>query len=212
MRQSARKAATQSSFPVTARAPKSSGLPLLLLTVLLLLPGCTKKEISYPTEIPDSPVISMAQETAPQSPERKTPAAKDTTPPLASAKTPGDADINGALIIFYTKWRRTPYRLGGLSHKGIDCSGFTYLFFKDNYNIILPRTVSGQVKIGKKIPRKKLQPGDLVFFKTGFFQRHVGICMDNQRFAHASSTYGVMVSRLDNSYWKRKYWKARRPF
>lgn len=209
MRQFASKAADHASLSYQITVPS---FLVIFLGTCLALAGCTKKEISYPTGIPVPPSPSSpGASSSGDTPSRSTPPTTVATGVESTpAAAPPKSDINDALITFYTRWRRTPYRLGGLSPKGIDCSGFTYLFFKENYNITLPRTVSGQAVYGKKISGQDLQPGDLVFFKTGFFQRHVGICMDEQRFAHASSSNGVMVSRLDNAYWKRKYWKARR--
>jgi lipoprotein Spr/probable lipoprotein NlpC len=110
----------------------------------------------------------------------------------------------------YQSWQGTPYQLGGLSKKGIDCSGFVYLTFKDKFGVKLPRTTATQVKRGKRIYIGQLQAGDLIFFKTGWKTRHVGIYLSDGRFLHASTSKGVIISRLDNVYWKKKYWRAQR--
>lgn len=115
-----------------------------------------------------------------------------------------------ALRNHYTSWKGIRYRYGGLSRKGVDCSGFTLLTFKEVFGKSLPRTVREQVKKGKKVHRESLQPGDLVFFKTGVFQKHVGIYLEDDLFMHASFSRGVMISRLDNIYWDEHYWQAKR--
>lgn len=118
--------------------------------------------------------------------------------------------IKEKLYAQYAQWKGAKYKLGGLSKKGIDCSGFVFVTFKSKLGIALPRTTSLQVKTGKYIERNKLQAGDLVFFKTGRSFRHVGIYLEHDKFLHASTSLGVTISKLNNRYWKSKYWKAKR--
>lgn len=110
------------------------------------------------------------------------------------------------------QWHGTPYRYGGLDHQGIDCSGFVYLTFRDRFGMQLPRTTEAQTELGTRIERDELLPGDLVFFKTGSGSSglHVGIYDKDDQFIHASTSQGVMRSSLQNIYWKRAYWQARR--
>ncbi|UEA17433.1 C40 family peptidase [Pasteurella canis] len=110
------------------------------------------------------------------------------------------------------EWAGTPYRLGGQSQKGIDCSGFVQKTFLDRFNIDLPRMTSQQAKYGKLIPKKDIQTGDLVFFKTGRGPNgyHVGIYVKDDLFLHASTKGGVIYSSLNSPYWSKKYWQARR--
>lgn len=108
------------------------------------------------------------------------------------------------------RWRGTRYRLGGLGQKGIDCSGLSYVVYRDLFSEHLPRTTDEQMKVGHAVKRRALAPGDLVFFKTGMFQRHVGIYVKDGMFLHASRSSGVRLSSLDNDYWRNRYWKARR--
>jgi len=118
--------------------------------------------------------------------------------------------IKEKLYAQYTQWKGTKYKLGGLNRNGIDCSGFVFITFKSKLGIVLPRTTNLQVATGKDIERNQLQAGDLVFFKTGRFFRHVGIYLEHGKFLHASTRLGVTISKLDNVYWKSKYWKAKR--
>lgn len=110
------------------------------------------------------------------------------------------------------EWAGTPYRLGGQSRRGIDCSGFVQKTFLDRFNIQLPRMTVDQAKAGKQIAKSDLQTGDLVFFKTGRGPngRHVGIYVKNDLFLHASTKGGVIYSSLNSPYWKRTFWQARR--
>ncbi|GHA39723.1 NlpC/P60 family protein [Photobacterium aphoticum] len=110
----------------------------------------------------------------------------------------------------YKEWRGTPYKLGGTTQKGIDCSAFVQVGFADVLNMQLPRTTAEQARKGKWVDIKALKKGDLVFFKTGRRLRHVGIYMGNSEFLHASTSQGVMISNLKNPYWQRTYWQARR--
>jgi cell wall-associated NlpC family hydrolase len=107
-------------------------------------------------------------------------------------------------------WQGTPYRLGGNSKKGIDCSAFVKNVYHDSFNISLPRTTEIQVDKGYLVYKNQLKTGDLVFFKTGWNTRHVGIYIGNNEFIHASTSKGVTTSSLNNVYWKQKYWQARR--
>ncbi len=110
------------------------------------------------------------------------------------------------------QWHGVPYQYGGLDRGGVDCSGFVFRTFRDRFAIILPRTTEAQTKIGTRISRDDLLPGDLVFFKTGSGSNglHVGIYDNNDLFIHASTSQGVIRSSLDNVYWRKTYWQARR--
>ncbi len=110
----------------------------------------------------------------------------------------------------------TPYAWGGNSAQGIDCSGLIYNSF--NYiKIQLPRTTTEMAKQGKRKGRKNLKKGDLVFFNTAKRGRkinHVGIVVDTKgneiRFIHASTSRGVIISSLNETYWRKNFKKARR--
>ncbi len=115
-----------------------------------------------------------------------------------------------ALSRHYFAWKSTPYKLGGLSKAGIDCSGFVHVTFRDLFNQKTPRSTKQLAKTGKAVTKKSLKFGDLVFFKTGRKQRHVGIYVSNGKFIHASSSRGVTQSSLNSTYWSRHYWKAQR--
>ena len=104
-------------------------------------------------------------------------------------------------------WWGTNYCYGGTSKQCIDCSGFTGMLAKKMYKILLPRTAQEQYTATNRVNREQLKEGDLVFFKSG--RRggisHVGMYLHNNKFAHASTSNGVMISDLDETYWKGKY-------
>lgn len=110
----------------------------------------------------------------------------------------------------YNYWAGSPFRLGGETLKGVDCSSLVQKVYQNSLNINLPRTTELQAKKGTYIKRKQLKIGDLVFFKTGWKVRHVGIYMGQNKFFHASTSKGVITSDLNNPYWKKHYWQARR--
>jgi cell wall-associated NlpC family hydrolase len=105
-----------------------------------------------------------------------------------------------------------PYRWAGTSPAGFDCSGFTMTVYKMN-GLSLPRMADEQYRAGTPITDGALMPGDLVFFST--YTRgisHVGIYLGQGYFIHASSSRGVMISSLSDTYWGRRYIGARRYF
>jgi probable lipoprotein NlpC len=112
----------------------------------------------------------------------------------------------------FSQWHGTPYRYGGMGRGGVDCSGFVYLTFRDRFDLQLPRTTVAQTDIGTRISKDELLPGDLVFFKTGSGENglHVGIYDTDDQFIHASTSQGVIRSSLNNVYWKKVFWQARR--
>ena len=118
-------------------------------------------------------------------------------------------NVKQVLYAQYAEWEAVNYRLGGLSKNGIDCSGLVYLTFRDQFDIELPRTTEQQLLSGEDVDdQADLKAGDLVFFKTGIWQRHVGIYLEHRKFLHVSTRKGVIISRLDSPYWHKRYWQA----
>lgn len=120
------------------------------------------------------------------------------------------AQVKQALRAHYQKWRGTPYRAGGMSPAGVDCSGFIQLTYSQLFNLNPGRSTEDQLSHGRAVPRGDLRPGDLIFFRTGWFKKHVGIYFDDGWFVHASATKGVTVSSLRLAYWDRAFSTARR--
>jgi len=116
---------------------------------------------------------------------------------------------NVRLYSFIDKWTGTPYKYGGISQKGVDCSGFCNVLYKEVYHKELPRTTKDLSKQIDKVKKSKLTEGDLVFFNIkGKKNAHVGVYLINNRFVHASTSKGVIISSLDNPYYKKAYNKG----
>ena len=104
----------------------------------------------------------------------------------------------------------TPYLFAGTTRRGMDCSGFVYRSFHSALGVSVPRTSEGMFLWTERITREEVQPGDLVFFRTGNTARitHVGIYTGAGVFIHSASAgrlTGVIFSRLDEAYWARTY-------
>ena len=123
-----------------------------------------------------------------------------------------NAMANAKLYQFVYEWLGTPYRLGGDSKKGIDCSKFSLAVYENVFNTTIGYNSRNQYANVKPIRKNDLQPGDLVFFKIRSRQiTHVGIYLGDDKFAHAASSRGVMISNLNEAYWKRYYYNGGRP-
>jgi len=120
-----------------------------------------------------------------------------------------ELDMNKQFMDFYNEWKNVKYRFGGNSKKGIDCSAFTQRIYKEKFDIKIPRSTRTQVKVGRKVAKSDLEVGDLIFFKTGKVDRHVGVYMGNGDFMHASIK-GVKFSKVDKPFYKKAYWTSRR--
>ncbi len=112
---------------------------------------------------------------------------------------------NLALFKSVEKWMGTRYRLGGTSNSGIDCSALTEKLLENAYGLALPRTAKEQYKATAHVDKSSLTQGDLVFFNTHGGVSHVGLYLDNHYFVHASSSNGVIISSLDDSYYAKRF-------
>ena len=118
--------------------------------------------------------------------------------------------VQVALFEQLQSWQGTPYRLGGYSKEGIDCSGFVQRTLLEQFSINIPRNTARQVQIGNDVSPGNIQIGDLVFFQIGQSQRHVGIYIGQRKFLHASTRVGVTLNSLDEAYWQKTFWKVKR--
>lgn len=123
----------------------------------------------------------------------------------------GITNVKGSEIVKQAaKYKGVPYKFGGVTAKGFDCSGYVQYVFK-NCRATLPRAADEQVLQGVFVTQKQLRPGDLVFFTTyAAGASHVGIYAGKNQFWSATSSKGVMLCSLQDSYWKTRYYGARR--
>jgi len=142
-------------------------------------------------------------------------APKPTASPQEKAKAYYSA--RQSVIEASKKYEGTPYRYGGITAKGLDCSGFIYLSFKDALGITIPRSTNGLYSWAEKISFDDAQPGDFLFFKTDRSGNitHVGLYLGERRFIHSASQgekKGVIYSSLNEKYWANAYASAGRAF
>ena len=111
-------------------------------------------------------------------------------------------------------WKGTPYLWGGNDRDGVDCSGFVTQVYLNALGIKLPRTSLTQSQHCTPLEQQELCPGDLIFFSTDSSRQgevsHVGLYIGERNMIHASSSRGVIVSSLDNTYYKRTFHSAGR--
>ncbi|WP_238784913.1 C40 family peptidase [Blattabacterium cuenoti] len=124
--------------------------------------------------------------------------------------------INNSIIEKAKDYMYTPYKYGGNTKNGIDCSAFIKKVFA-SHKILLPRITSNQAKEGYFIPKKSIEKGDLLFFATGTSKRkinHVGMVIHvdshNILFIHATTSNGVTISPFYQKYWNNRFITARR--
>lgn len=120
-----------------------------------------------------------------------------------------DAIVN-RLMQQYDRWEGTPYRLGGITKSGVDCSAFVQQVMKAAFNVDLPRTTRQQINFGSSVNPRRMKTGDIVFFQTGRNTLHVGIMLNDGNFMHAGTSTGVTIAHLGENYWRQRFIRARR--
>jgi len=119
-----------------------------------------------------------------------------------------DFKDNHDLYIESANWIGVPYRYGGTTKRGVDCSGLAINIYKSVFDKRLKRSTTEQLRQTSKVSRGKLKEGDLVFFSSSKSKKqvgHVGIYLKDGKFIHASTSKGVIVSKLNEPYYK-KHW------
>jgi lipoprotein Spr len=115
---------------------------------------------------------------------------------------------NLKLYGFINDWYGTPYKYGGSNKLGIDCSGFVNLFYNEVFNKKIPRTVNDIYLNSIEINRNDINEGDFIFFKIESKKvSHIGIYLINDKFVHASTKKGIMISDLNEPYFKKNLFK-----
>ena len=121
-----------------------------------------------------------------------------------------DSPMAKQLWQVFERYEGTPYRYGGTSASGFDCSGFIATAFDEALGRQLPRTTSQMLSAGDVVARDQLQAGDLVFFRIKGKDQHAGIYMGGDSFIHSSTSVGVTHSSLNGYYWRDRFSHARR--
>ncbi len=117
-----------------------------------------------------------------------------------------DGTENQQLLGAISKWFGSPYRMGGCSKGGVDCSCFVKSVYEDVYGIELTRTSRSMYSHATKVRKGELQEGDLIYFKIrGRRISHVGIYLGDNKFVHSSRSYGVVIDNLDAPYYKKRF-------
>jgi len=162
-------------------------LPLLLLGAALLQTGCSSTRSMTDVRSPAS-VLDRSTDDVAANPD----------------------GLEASLRMEIDDWLGVPHVYGGTTLNGVDCSGFVFRIYSDLLGVELPRTTDRQKEAGRSVLLSSLRAGDLIFFKPDPKTRHVGIMLNEHEFVHASSSRGVMISGIDESYWRTRYWLARR--
>jgi len=119
---------------------------------------------------------------------------------------------NIPLYSFVDEWMGVPYKYGGKTKEGVDCSDFTVILYKTIYNKLLEVPSSKIYSQCNPIDIKEIREGDLVFFKIeGNKISHVGVYLQNNKFIHASTKKGVIINDLNEEYYKKHFYKAAKP-
>ena len=121
------------------------------------------------------------------------------------------AEDNLDLYEAVNTWLGVPYKYGGEDRNGIDCSAFVRAIYQEVYHVTLSRTCNEMFQSVTVVDKSRIKEGDLVFFTNSNGKvSHVGIYLKEDLFAHSSTSNGVSVSRLDDSYWKKHFYKGGR--
>src|ERR1700754_2749509 len=172
------------------------------------------KKIIFATVLLFSVLASQAQTvTAPNTPTDKAPDEQEGLANTYLSQIMGvalSATSNMKLFHFVYDWIGTPYRFGGSSRNGIDCSAFTKELYSQVFNVDIKRNSRDIFSMVSPVKKDELKEGDLVFFKIHSRSiSHVGIYLGNNRFAHASSR-GVAINSLDDAYYSRYFYRGGR--
>lgn len=180
------------------------GIACFLLMMMLAFASCkSKKRTSSRTPHKRSPRTEAPTTTA----KKPKPKADPLQVKYAEKLSVSQHEIqNMELYRFVDQWVGTPYRYGGMSSSGVDCSGFSNVLYKEIYQTQLKRTARDIYGDSKPVAKTQLQEGDLVFFNiSGKKASHMGVYLQNGYFVHASSSKGVVISNLSNSYYQKYF-------
>lgn len=126
--------------------------------------------------------------------------------PRTAYEEASDKGKNKKLYAVIKPWMGVPYKYGGTTKQGVDCSGFVGNIYREAYGITLHRTANDMQQDVKKVSKSQLREGDLVFFVNSHGKvSHVGIYLHDGLFVHSSTSRGVIISPLSDSYWSQHF-------
>nr|WKN38322.1 C40 family peptidase [Tunicatimonas sp. TK19036] len=181
---------------------------LTTLTLIVLLASCASHKKAVTRSKPARPPLHRPATPLPEEPSR------------ATSRVNRIASRQHQVIEVARSFSGTPYRWGGTTRGGMDCSGLLMIAFREA-GIDLPRTSAEQSHVGRLVSIHELRPGDLVFFATRSKYSnkvtHAGLVTEirgkhDVQFIHASTSLGVVESNIFSDYYRRAFVKARRPF
>ena len=178
-------------------------LPIILSVLALLLASCESVKTFMARDLEDEDFIigqlyvdEMVRETPVQ---------------WTTVQTPGADERSTLLYDAVDSWMGVPYKYGGTDRNGIDCSAFVGTIYREVYGITLHRTSNDMLRDVTLVARDQLREGDILFFTNSKGKvSHVGIYLKDNLFAHASTSNGVSISRLSDSYWQKHFYKGGR--
>lgn len=190
---------------------------LILFCATVLLSGCQSLQKFMSRDLEDEDFVigqlyvdEVVRETPVIARRVATPKEKESgkTNALGLAYSPDD---NAALYETINEWLGVPYKYGGTDRNGIDCSAFVGVVYRKVYGINLHRTSNDMLRDVDLIGRSQLHEGDILFFTNSKGKvSHVGVYLKDNLFAHSSTSNGVSVSNLNDSYWQKHFYKGGR--
>ncbi|WP_262247692.1 C40 family peptidase [Parapedobacter soli] len=201
------------SSQATSRVPV--GLLCCLLAAMFTLTGCLTRKNALPPDKAHAPVSRKHTSkgtiiTDASSAPRDVRAGKQLLESYASVLGVDARDLNRPeLYQFIDDWMGVPHRTGGTTHRGLDCSAFVGLVMKEVYGKSVPRASRDMAQRVKRKYERQLREGDLVFFSFGRRDiDHVGIYLHNNKFVHVSTSKGVIISDLHDSWYYKYFTRA----
>ena len=179
-----------------------------------------KKDMKFLDGISVAPESSVTKKAAsdkpvaPESPDLQTYKARSSSLEKASdlhlkyailLNTEVEQVQDNILLKHIDEWYGTRYRYGGTTKSGIDCSAFVQAIYLSAFGMRLPRTARDQYRGCEIVSATQIKTGDLVFFNTTGGISHVGIYLQNNKFIHASTSFGVTISDLFDPYYLGRF-------
>lgn len=190
---------------------------LIVLSAMVLFSGCQSLQQFMSRDLEDEDFVIgqlYVDEVVRETPVIARPVATPrettsrTTNPLGLTYSPDD---NAELYEVVNDWLGVPYKYGGTDRDGIDCSAFVGVVYRQVYKINLHRTSNDMLRDVELIGRSQIQEGDILFFTNSKGKvSHVGVYLKDDLFAHSSTSNGVSVSNLNDSYWQKHFYKGGR--